>query len=456
MKKHVRNNKPGNKTTPRSAIASLALIFSLSLFAPPAKALDLAGLARSLCDNKCACTIDAHTIIRDFILEEHDETRKFITDEFKKHQIWLVLDFWRDFVRVAMMSITQDLTVVGMHQMAMIGAFFDAAQQLDVQRLMHEKTAEAHRDYHPAHDMCVIGTAARGLAATNRRGEANAIDLSAHMIQRQLGNLNGNAADGKNMDRRGRLLQYQNKFCNPMDNNNGLGSVCSGGVVIPQRNRDIDYPYLLGDIRRTSEYNLQNTTLADTGDVFVDNEEALLALSNYLYGHNVPERLTEPVIAVEKNQDDYLDVRSVVAKRSVAQNSFNAIAGMRGMGSEASAEVSPYVAVVLEYMGVSADDAAFMIGANPSYYALLETVAQKIYQDPEFFTNLYDKPANVARKDVAMQAIGLMVDRDQFRSELRTEALLAVMLELEIIKFQDSVQNRINWMDERRDRKSVV
>ena len=86
---------------------------------------------------------------------------------------------------------------------------------------------------------------------------------------------------------------------------------------------------------------------------------------------------------------------------------------------------------------------------RPSYYAQLEILAQKIYQDPEFFTDLYDKPANVLRKDVAMQAVNLMLERDMHKSELRSEMVLAVWLEMELMKYQRDVQNRLNALEER-------
>jgi hypothetical protein len=56
---------------------------------------------------------------------------------------------------------------------------------------------------------------------------------------------------------------------------------------------------------------------------------------------------------------------------------------------------------------------------------------------------LYDKPVNVRRKMVAMQAIGLMLDRDIYDSYTRSEALMSVLLELRLIQKQDAVQNML-------------
>ena len=115
---------------------------------------------------------------------------------------------------------------------------------------------------------------------------------------------------------------------------------------------------------------------------------------------------------------------------------------------------------VLGQLGVTSDDDKRRLlggtlddglapGLRPSYFALMEVLAQKIYLDAEFFTNLYDKPANVQRKEVAMQAINLMLERDMHKSELRSEMVLSVWLELELMKYQKSVQNRLNSLEEK-------
>ena len=94
-------------------------------------------------------------------------------------------------------------------------------------------------------------------------------------------------------------------------------------------------------------------------------------------------------------------------------------------------------------MGVPAADAVNLMGTNPSYYAQMEMLTKKIYQNPNFYTNLYDKPANVARKNAAMHAIGLMQKFDLFNSYLRTEASLSVILELAVVELQREVENEI-------------
>ena len=85
-----------------------------------------------------------------------------------------------------------------------------------------------------------------------------------------------------------------------------------------------------------------------------------------------------------------------------------------------------------------------MLGQNPSYYAQMDVLTKKIYQNPNFYTSLYDKPTNVRRIGVSMDAISLMQMRDQYESALRKEMLLSLMLEQELKKRAGQVRAAID------------
>ena len=70
-----------------------------------------------------------------------------------------------------------------------------------------------------------------------------------------------------------------------------------------------------------------------------------------------------------------------------------------------------------------------ILGERPSYYAQMEVLTKKIYQSPNFYTNLYDKPANVKRIGASIDAITIMNQRDRFESLLRREMLTSVLVE---------------------------
>jgi hypothetical protein len=146
-----------------------------------------------------------------------------------------------------------------------------------------------------------------------------------------------------------------------------------------------------------------------------------------------------------------MELRSIVAKRSVAENSYNAIAAMKSDGStalDAGGNVVPmnariFLEPVLTELGVPAAEVLALIGENPSYYAQMEILTKKVYQNPDFFTSLYDTPANVDRKLVSLQAIKLMQKFDLFKSFLRNEASFAVLLELAVVDLQREIEDQI-------------
>lgn len=384
----------------------------------------------------------------DELFEELIET---ITEQMKHYQDWFMsageyqtsaTGFFYEYVQVALEMMTEQLTYTGMYQVYIAGSMLDAKQQLETQRLIHRKTAEAHRDYQSSAHFCTLGTAAIGMAAASRLGTVNAVILEQRSQDRQLGNVNVAAAEGPDIDMRTRVTQFIARYCDEGDNNDGMGKMC--GPNTPARrqtiNRDIDY---VGTM-----WNRMSLDLNLTDGVQSRDDQDVLALAANLFGHQVGRRKDTSVVSNEANVEDYMDLRAVAAKRSVAENSFYALIGLKSAGSPASQNEGPYVAAALHQLGADQASALEWMGQRPSQYGMMEVMAQRVYQDPEFFSSLYDTPANVMRKDAAMRAINLMVGRDMFRSELRYEAMLDVLLEIEIDRYQRNIQDRLDWMDE--------
>lgn len=399
------------------------------------------------CGQNPMCSIMQNTISQALETALHDILREHITQEFIYQERWFMYDFFRDYILSGLMLMVEQLSTTAQTQVFAFGTIMDAKEQLETQRLLQEKMAEAHRDYRPDINMCTIGTAARGLAAQDRNGESMANALSKRMIDRQLGLRYTASNEGTSSDVKSRIEQFRRRFCDRHSNAGNTAHICLASSSGAHINKDIDYAGTIG-LRRTVNLDLNNNT-AEADD------EDILALATNLYGNRVFERTRIPGTNMAGDQGQisgelswYLDKRAITAKRSVAQNSFNEIAGMKARGTGASATAGNYLYAVFEQLGVgSAAEARQMLGENPSYYAQLEVMAQKIYQDPEFFTNLYDSPTNVLRKNVAMQAINLMLDRDTFHSELRTEALLSQLLEAQLVRYQESLANRLNQMN---------
>jgi len=371
-------------------------------------------------------------------------------DDFSCYRSWLVDDpspgcsptedangqevpkFFSETVLPAMMGMAEELTAVGMQQIFNIGKFIDAENQMETQRRFQELQFQAHKDYQPSEDFCRIGTNARSLADSEQKAHYNKAAMNSGQMARHLGQSSTIGADSPDYDLYSRWKNFQQYYCDPKDNawsqnETGLYYAC-GNINTPRQpkraNIDVDYTRLLGQ-SRTLDIDLTNETITD-------DEIDLAALSHNLYGHDILTRqFTKTALKRDAAQHEYMKIRSIAAKRNVAQSSFNAIAALKSKGSSALNQTdgaAPYMHRVFEEFGVSNKEAKEMIGENPSYYAQLEILSKKLYQNSNFFSNLYDKPANIQRKSVALKAIDLMLDRSVFESELRQEMILSVLL----------------------------
>lgn len=387
---------------------------------------------------------------RDFMEEQHDQTRDHFKAEFKSWEEWLRDVFTPPFKPI-LYDMAEQMSAHAMYSLFALGVILDAKQQLEVQRLYQTKVAEAHREYQPSVGMCTIGTTIRSLANSERRAETTAFVLSQRAQDRELGNMHAAAAGGGENDKTARLEQFRRRYCDSLDNNKINMKVCGSGNGTRQAtlNKDIDYNRTV-DSQRTM--NIDFTDGGLTGD-----EEDVIALSNNLFSHDVFNRIDKSVYndASPDSQADklrlLLEQRQIAAKRSVAENSFNAIVGMKSYGSPEtrdpnvgdSVDTGKYLKVILQELGMTPEDAAKFLGERPSYFTQMEVVTKKAFQLPTFYVDLYDKPTNVDRKKVALQAIALMQDFDTWQSYLRIESLLSVMLEMEVSKYQGAIENPV-------------
>ena len=139
-----------------------------------------------------------------------------------------------------------------------------------------------------------------------------------------------------------------------------------------------------------------------------------------------------------------MDARRILAMHNVAHNSF---ANMIGMKSESQSAVDKpggvFMKALMREFGLVDADIDKLLGANPSYYAQMEVLTKKIYQHPNFYTNLYDKPANIDRIGVSMDAIKIMQNRDQYEASLRREMLTSLLVEEILAKHAKKTSDRI-------------
>lgn len=375
------------------------------------------------------------------IANDYKKVRQKIKDEFIKHRSWIVNTYWLEHVLPALMLMANQLTTVGIAQVEMIGAMLDAKHQLETQRLFQQLMAQAHKDYHPSEGMCTFGTSVRSLAASERKSDLTQIALAGRMMQRQTMNGDVLSFEGTTSDDTSRIKNFQSTYCQKTDNGGVLEQLCTNVDTAPERlNIDVDFT-------RNVESRLTiDVDMTQAGDP-TDDQKDIFALAANLFSHNLPPKMTPQDLAVKDGRvvleaaTRYMDLRAIYAKRSVAQNSFAALTAMRSSGDDGSA---PYTKALIKELGITSDDEINkLLGEKPSYFAQMEVLTKKIYQNPSFYTQLYDKPVNVERKGAAIEAISLMQDRDLYNSLLRSEAVLSVLLETMLMKEQSKVINAI-------------
>ncbi|MBI1301400.1 MAG: hypothetical protein GC137_07050 [Alphaproteobacteria bacterium] len=464
-------------------------LFSLALWALGVKP------AHALCGN-CELAVN---LADDFIWQEaEDDFDTEINNQWVAFQRFIVHQMWEQSILPAMMLMAEQMTAVALQQSMLIGMFIDVEIQIKTQRLLQEVRAQAHKDYHPSEGMCTFGSLMKGVAASERRSEVAAVILAQRSQDRQLGQADTAGRYGYDLDFDNRIWQFKNYFCDEKERGYalelregmsigigiGFGDMddilysCSSNMRWWENtdfdadkrmmmNKDIDFfrlvdfPWTISmDLRVGTYPDLTITSLPSddrimASDVRTIDNMPVFAMATNLYGYETFPRIPPRLLARDLGeltpmQEAYMDMRSIVAKRSVAENSFYAIAAMKGEGyrdydpdPNMPTDSRVYMEHILAELGVPASDILPLLGEYPSYYAQMEVLTKKLYQDPDFYTDLYDKPANVQRKTVAMQAIKLMQKFDMLKSMLRGEANFSILLELAVMELQGEMEEEI-------------
>ncbi len=340
-------------------------------------------------------------------------------------------------------EMSDQMSAVMVHQIFGIGAILDAKHQLETQRLLGQLRAEAHKNYAGSAQMCRYGTNVRSLAATDEMSRSNKRILS-QMLQQRLTLRAGSVGErGRYFDLRNRFDQFRHIYCDPDENNGKLrnadiptASVCTTAAGGPRVGNDIDFTRLV-DSKLTLNVNFTDGTMTD-------DEQDVLALARNLYSHELLDYKADDTLARQGNTANILDTRSLHALRSVAHNSFATIIGMKSLGS---GTVNQFMNNIIQELGIPAGEVAQYLGSNPSYYAQMDVLTRKMYQNPVFYTNLYTQPENLKRTSVALQALQIMHDRDRFEGSLRREMLLSTILEMKLRETQEVVRSGVTGRD---------
>ena len=341
------------------------------------------------------------------------------------------------------MMMTEQLVSVMMAQMLMVGAMWDAKQQIEIQNLYRSLAAQAHKEYHPSVQMCFFGTNVASLAKADNATYENAKIIDQLLVEREYGNFGSSAAGGNFTDYRSRMHQFTEVYCD-IHENNDMEDFCYGSSgPRDRRMRDVDFQRVV-DLPYTIDANFTDADETTT-------EQDIVALGRNLFAAKtfdfMPEQLfyeEDDDTAEMQGQSLFLETRSVHAMRSVARRSFANIVAMKTEGDQAEQyESAQFLKAIVSELGIPDSEMDDFLGENPSYYAQMEVLTRKMYQSPEFYTNLYDKPENVKRTGVAIQALKLMQDRDRYESSLRREMLISLMVELRLRKYQEQTNRAL-------------
>lgn len=416
-------------------LLALPVLLTLALTPSPARACTW-GIEPWPCQN--FTDMDAWWAAQDFTQAQ----KNFLKNDFYQKRI--LDELFKDHILPSLQAMTAQMIGARVHMTGAIGGFIDGQSLVETQLVMKKLEAQALRDYTPGENLCRLGTSVRSLGAADFRAESVRYALGEMAEDRLMNTLGGSSDGGTDMDIGGRFNQFARVYCNPGDNNGLMKQICYPKQPAPtsqaeRMNKDIDFARTL-DQPMTLDLNFTDAALTP-------DEEDIIALSSNLYAHNIFGRLPAATFedtAGDRNKPTYLDLRQVAALRSVAQHSFNAQVAQRARGASGS---SAYLFNVLKELGMSDVEAKKLLASNtgePSYHAQMEILTKKIYQNPNFYVNLVDKPANVKRQLAAMDAIALTQNRDLFESLERQEMLLSLLLELEIRAEQQFVASEAN------------
>lgn len=345
----------------------------------------------------------------------------------------------------------EQLTVAIAQQTPIIGKFIDAKEQMDAMREMQKLKAIAVKDYHPSEQVCRIGSFIRSLPSAEMKSLSDRLAMSDALMERYTNASSNSAGHNVDSDIENRLQQFRTIYCDPADNNNGLRGLCEhdqdgdysnstnqiGATNKRRVNKDIDFIRTL-----ESAYTLD---IDFSDNVMSDDEQDVIALARNLYWPDPYKIILQG--SIKNEERDYLKSRRIMAMKNVAHNSFATLVGMKARAPDAPTGVQPgwsHMKTMLREFGMTDQAIDELVGERPSYYAQMDMLTKKAFQNPNFYTNLYDKPVNVSRIGASLTAIKIMQTRDHYEAALRREMLLSALVEENLTSKAEKTQGQMN------------
>jgi hypothetical protein len=346
-----------------------------------------------------------------------------VEDEISAAVSFSAADYDRTYVG-GLKRIADEIRRAVFSNVPLIGAFLDGRDMNDTLRALQVSTAQTLVNYSPSNSVCTFGTLSRSLVKADANARANQMAFSKIMMDKN--NQKAGTVYAKvNIGAYRMVEDFKTKYCNRKTNGSFLDGYCQNASATPDTlfDRDVDF---------TRVFDVPLSIDADfTDSAMTDDKQSIIALFSNL-------SKVDPVMGSSQkdwnpNDDSIMtqDVRSLWGMRNISNNSFAALVSEKVKTTSAA---STHMNNIIMKLGLSSADATKLLGANPSYFAQMEVMTKKIFQDPSFYANLYDGEANVDRQRVAMKAIELQQDRDFLESLRRREMLLSVLLNSKLQK----------------------
>ena len=341
------------------------------------------------------------------------------------------------YFRPAMTKSFGDISSEVLGNAALVGNVIEGQTNIQSIQKFQSMASESLTSNQSSEALCRFASLSKSLAADDVKRRKQQLLFSEVGIARSLGTEGSPAASGAVGDIAARLNLFVIEFCDKESNNNGLGLMCNQagsvfGANANIKNADLNFAQVIS-MKPTLNVDLTDQFTGVNGSGVPNNltadEESVIAMSYNLYGHKtIAPRFGESELSSPGGQRDYIKIRTLLAGRALASNSFYAMATERAAGTGVAMS---HMKALLNEMGVSAADAEKLIGTKPSYYAQMNLLTRSLYQNTNFYGTLMEGKTNVARQSAYMDSIDLMQDRDLYQSSLRTELLLSSLIELE-------------------------
>ncbi len=392
-------------------------------------------------------TIGAATdAIEDFFEGIYDETIGTIADLFGfdddeeleelAHKLWTgsMSDMSREVATNRFMTAADTAKII------------DASE---MQRSMLEKNrlrAKYHHELQPSELVCSIGTVIRPVSATRDGARAASNSIQSTGLNRDLGSVSvsetGEEAITESKEMRARRTQYDERYCSPHEGGiNAMEERCQAEPGSRRKNMDfsatIDVPMTIAE----SGY-LESESSDDVGSGKTDTD----ALLTNLVGYDLSRRASSTGVSEEAEAGDpktesrtWQQTRSMSLLRGPARDAIAAIIAEKSEGVEQNGE---FIRSAFASIGMGEEEIRDLVGEKPSAYAVGEVISKILYQNPDFYVALGEGINGATAAGVAMLAAQLMEDRNRYEACLRTEMVLAALLEAKLRGWQEKLDAR--------------